>query len=87
MDRKQAATITRPRRPGSPELQHGDTRPICTIHSHRAVDVVFNAAAPTAGGLPGPDMPSDGPTNIQDDGVIPTVSVEDDFVFLRQVMS
>ena len=60
----------------SPERQHGDSRPICAIHSHRAVDVASHAAAPTAGGLTGTDMPSDGRMNIQDDGVVPGVSTE-----------
>ena len=71
----------------SPERQHGDTRPICAIHPHRAVDVVSDAAAPTAGGLTGTDMPSDGRMNVQDDGVVPRVSTEDSIVSLRRMMS
>ena len=60
----------------SPKRQHGDTGMIRAIHSHRAVDVVSDAAAPAIVGPPGIDMPSDGRMIIHDNGVISTLNLE-----------
>ena len=60
----------------SPKRQHGDTGMIRAIHSHRAVDVVSDAAAPAIVGPPGIDMPLDGRMIIHDNGVVYTLGAE-----------